>query len=145
MGRGIVREMLRGFKAVAEKLLDSRKPSNGTKYTIWDALKAGFAVTYFLHPSLLSFQKAQKKKHRKNNLETLFEIQKTPTSNTIKNIIDNIEPGWLDGVFDRGLRTCKKLGVYAKYKVLDGEIPVAVDCTGYYSHLTREFLKAKYS
>jgi hypothetical protein len=36
-------------------------------------------------------------------------------------------------VFNEGLKVAKKEGIFAKYRVLDGDIPVSCDGTGYFS------------
>jgi hypothetical protein len=133
MGKGILTNMIGSLNAAAGKLLDSRKPSNDTKYQISDALKSGLAVFYLLNPSMLAFQKSMKKKYKRDNLDTLFGVKNIPSSDQIKNIVDEIDPKDLESVFDDGLRLMKKEGVFAQYRVLDGEIPVAVDGTWHYS------------
>ncbi|MDR0909981.1 MAG: hypothetical protein LBM77_09480, partial [Spirochaetaceae bacterium] len=112
---------------------DKRKPSNATKYRLADILKTTLAVFYLLHPSLLSFQKAMRQKHKKDNLETLFRVRQAPSSPQITNILDKIEPSELEGVFAEGLKEAKRQGVYWGYQVLDGEMPIACDGTGYFS------------
>jgi hypothetical protein len=74
MGRGILKGLINGLEEVGAKLPESRKGSNALVYKIVDALKSGLAVFYFAHPSLLNFQQDMKKKHKKDNLETLFLV-----------------------------------------------------------------------
>jgi hypothetical protein len=133
MGRGILTRLIGSLDKAAGKLPDKRKPSNATKFRLADALKTALAVFYLLHPSLLSFQKAMRQKHKRDNLETLFGVKEIPSSDQIKNILDDIEPSGLEEVFDYGLKEAKRHGVYGQYRVLDGEMPVACDGTGYFS------------
>jgi hypothetical protein len=134
MSRGIVTRLIGKVARVAERLTDSRKVSNATKYSLMDALKSALAVFYFQHTSLLSFQKALKRRYQKSNLERLFGVWEIPSSVQVKNILDGIDPGELECIFDDGLQECKRQGVlYSQYRVLDMEIPVAVDGTWYFS------------
>ncbi|MDR0909331.1 MAG: hypothetical protein LBM77_06145 [Spirochaetaceae bacterium] len=133
MGRGILKRLANSLGQVAARLPDTRRPGNDTKYELQDALKSALSVFYLLHPSLLDFQRAMEKKHRRSNLETLFGVKEIPSSNQMKTLLDDIEPGGLDCVFDEGLRISKLEGVYSKQKVLGGLMPLAVDGTWYFS------------
>jgi len=56
--RGAIKRLLGGLKEAAAGLTDKRKASNGRKYGIHNFLLSAFAVFYFQHPSMLSFQQA---------------------------------------------------------------------------------------
>jgi hypothetical protein len=133
MGRGIITRLLSGLEETAAKLPDNRKASNGKKYELADVLKAALAVFYFRHPSLLNFQQAMMKKYRRCNLETLFGVKKIPASNRIRDILDEIEPSGLAPIMDYGIEIAQEQGILDKYRVLDGEIPVAIDGVWYFS------------
>ncbi|MDR1637956.1 MAG: hypothetical protein LBR93_11540, partial [Treponema sp.] len=53
---------------------------------------SAFAVFFFLHPSLLDFQRAMKERRKRNNLETLFGVTAIPSDNQIRTLPDGIEP-----------------------------------------------------
>jgi hypothetical protein len=133
MGRGIMTRLIGSLEDAARKLPDNRKASNNRKYELADALKTGLAVFYFQNPSFLAFQNSMKQKHMRSNLETLFGVTEIPSANQVKTLLDGIEPEGLESVFDAGLKISKMEGVYAKYRVLDGEMPVACDGTWYFS------------
>jgi hypothetical protein len=98
-----------------------------------DALKSALVVFYLQHPSVLNFQQAMKRKYRRCNLETLFGVKKIPTSNRIKGLLDDIEPSKLAPIMDCGIEIAKEQGVLDKYRVLDEEIPIAIDGVWYFS------------
>jgi hypothetical protein len=133
MGRGILKGFVKSLETEADKLPDNRQESNDTKYSLGDALKSGLSVFYFLNESMLAFQTSLKRKYKKDNLETLFGVKEVASSDQIKNIVDRIEPSGLEEVFEYGLKRAKMEGVYAKYQVLDGEMPVVCDGTWYFS------------
>jgi hypothetical protein len=58
MGQGKITGLLDGLKEAAAGLAGKRKASNGRKYGIQDFPLSAFAVFYFHHPSMLSFQEA---------------------------------------------------------------------------------------
>ena len=62
MARGKIKRLLGGLRETAARLPDSRKSSNGRKYSIRDAILSAFAVFYFQHPSLLNFQQGYAQK-----------------------------------------------------------------------------------
>jgi hypothetical protein len=60
-------------------------------------------------------------------------VKKIPTSNRIRDLLDDIEPSALAPVMDYGIELAREQGVLDKYRVLDGEIPVAIDGVWYFS------------
>jgi hypothetical protein len=98
-----------------------------------DAIKSAFAVFFFLHPSLLDFQKAMKKRKKRNNVETLFGAFKIPSDNQIRTLLDGIAPESLGEAFQGTLRTAEEAGAIKPYRVLDGGVLLALDGLWYYS------------
>jgi hypothetical protein len=133
MGSGIQKALIGAFGLTAGKVPETRKGSNAQVFTIADALKSGLAVFYFQHPSLLDFQKEMEKKKHRNNLQTLFGVEKSPCTQQIKNIVDDVEPAGLSGVFDAVLREADERGIIEEYRVLDGGCLVPMDGVWYFS------------
>jgi hypothetical protein len=52
---------------------------------------------------MLNFQEAMEKKRKRNNLRTLFGVEKIPGADQIRNIMNGIEPAGLTGAFDTAL------------------------------------------
>jgi hypothetical protein len=133
MGRGIIKGLLGGLDEVVRALTDKRQESNGRKYDIGDAVKSALAVLYFQHPSMLSFQQEMEKKHKRNNLETLFGVTRIPCGEQIKNIVDGIAPNELEGAFENALQIAGEQGIMDDYRVLAGGILIALDGVWYFS------------
>ncbi|MDR0685202.1 MAG: hypothetical protein LBF83_08740 [Spirochaetaceae bacterium] len=74
-----------------------------------------------------------KKKEGRSNLETLFGVKKTPGTDQVRKVLDNIEPKELYGAFDRALGIAGDGGVLESYRVLEGTMPAAPDGTWYFS------------
>jgi hypothetical protein len=133
MGKGVINRLLDGLNEISASLPDKREASNGLKYGIADFALSAFAVFYFQHPSLLNFQEAMQTKRGRNNLETLFGVEKVPKADHVRNILDEISPCELNGVYDHALETAKGSGILESYRVLNGTIPLALDGVRYFS------------
>ena len=120
MGAGIFGKLLGSLEAAGEKIPDQRRSGCNLTYRLLDAIKSAFAVFFFQHPSLLDFQKAMKKRKKRNNMETLFGVFKIPSDNQIRTLLDGIAPESLGEVFERTLRTADEAG-YADTEREDGE------------------------
>lgn len=64
-----------------------------------DFVMSAFAVFFCQSPSFLAFQTLMQKSRGMNNGETLFGIQKLPTDNQIRNMLDPVDPKLLRSVF----------------------------------------------
>jgi hypothetical protein len=133
MGRGILKGLLKGLEEAAAQLPEKRKDSNALVYGIPDALKSALAVFYFLHPSLLNFQQEMRRKMKRDNLETLFGVQDIPCTEQIKNIVDEVEPADLSGIFDKALVIADEQNVLEQYRVLDGGVLIPMDGVWYHA------------
>jgi hypothetical protein len=133
MGRGILKGLLKSLGETAAKLPEKRKDSNALVYGIPDALKSTLAVFYFLHPSLLNFQQEMRRKMKRDNLETLFEVKNIPCTEQIKNIVDEVEPADLSEIFDKALVIADEQNVLEQYRVLDGGVLIPMDGVWYHA------------
>jgi hypothetical protein len=133
MGRGITKRLLDGLKDTVARLPDKRGASNGRKYGLADFVLGTFAVFYFQHPSMLNFQESMEQREKRNNLRSVFGVEKIPGADQIRNVLDGIEPSGLYGAFDLALEAVREEGVLERYRVLNGTIPVVLNGTGYFS------------
>ncbi|MDR1957254.1 MAG: hypothetical protein LBQ30_10445, partial [Treponema sp.] len=72
MGRGIFKALMGSLEEVGKDVPDNRREGYDQLYGIGDAVKCAFAVFFFQHPSLLSFQRSMKEKRKRDNMETLL-------------------------------------------------------------------------
>ena len=75
-----------------QELPDYRQPSNNTQYTIADAALAAFSVFFMPSPSFLAHQRDVQQRKGRSNAGTLFGLEKIPTDNQIRNLLDPITP-----------------------------------------------------
>jgi hypothetical protein len=79
-------------------------------------------VFFFLHPSLLDFQRAMKKRRKRNNEETLFKETEIPSDNQKRMPQDGIEPLVMGEAFERNLRIADEAGIIGQYRVQEAKL-----------------------
>jgi hypothetical protein len=133
MGKEILKKLLSSLEAVGATVTDNRREKYDKKYVIGDAIKSAFAVFFFQHPSLLSFQRAMKERTKRNNVETLLGVTGIPSDNKIRDLLDRIEPAKFSGAFDKNLKVLDKYDALDQFRVLDGGVLLALDGVWYFS------------
>ena len=83
------------------QMKDPRLASNGTKYTITDAVLGAFSMFFMQSESFLEHQRHMKSNQGKSNAQTLFGMIKIPTVPQIRNILDEIPATAILGVFNQ--------------------------------------------
>lgn len=133
MGRGIFKKLISILAAKGDKLPDKRDSVGNFRYTLSDALKCAFGVFFFQHPSLLEFQRKMKEKRRRSNMGSIFDVNKIPSDNQIRTLLDGIEPQALSGAFNEALKIAEEHEVLETYRVLDDGVLIALDGVWYHS------------
>jgi hypothetical protein len=119
------------FRNKSKHFPDKREGKN-TSITMEDIVLSAFAVFHMQSPSFLQFQTNMMTKEGKSNAQSLFDIEKTPSDNHIRDILDNVEPRYLQPLYNRQLKYLKDAGVLNRYRYMQ-RYPVALDGTQYYS------------
>ena len=115
-------------------LPDHRKPSPNTKYSISDAVNSAMSVFFMQSQSFLSHQQAMsRKRHGKQNLQTLFEVENTPSDNQIRNLLDPILPLNFAPQYEWIWKELIKLGGLDAYQTSLGTRLIALDGMVYHS------------
>ena len=116
-----------------EQLPDHRKPGPNTRYSIKDAALSAFSVFHMQAPSFLGHQKHLQRSKGRNNARTLLGVVDIPCDNQIRNLLDPFRPNYLDGAYLEVFERLEEGGLLSKFRVLDGQLLVALDGTQYYS------------
>ena len=119
------------FRKKAEKFPDKRI-DRSKSIKMEDIVLSAFSIFHMQSPSFLQFQTNMKNKEGKCNAETLFGINRIPSDNHIRNILDGIAPSYLRPMYDEQLQYLKDTKILDSYKYM-GKYPVALDGTEYYS------------
>ena len=80
------------FKESWDKLPDYRQLSNNRKYEISDAALSAMSVFFMQSPSFLAHQRDMHQKKGEDNVTNLFEVEKIPSDNQIRKLLDPITP-----------------------------------------------------
>jgi hypothetical protein len=133
MGRGLLKAQLRDFDRIGEQVEASveekRREGYDRKYEYSDAIKSGYGVFFFQHPSMLNFQQEMQQKNKRSNAENILDVQEIPSNNQITRLLDGIKPEHMAGTFNNNLKLADKYGGLEHYRVLDGGCLGALDGT----------------
>jgi hypothetical protein len=114
---------------------DKRRGTN-TQYSIEDIALSGFSVLFTQSPSFLAFQKSMQKNKGVNNAQSLFGIQKIPSDNHIRDILDGVPPGTIFPVFHFVAEKTNAAGHLDSFRSYHNNLLCALDGTQYFSSKT---------
>lgn len=125
--------IITAMKSKFAGLPDPRKPSNGTKYEVLDAVLSAYSVFFMQSPSFLAHEQDRKRERGQNNLENLFGVHETPTTNQIKNILDGIGPQEVGAVFWEVWEHLIAANYLKEFQGINGTYLCGMDGTEYHS------------
>jgi hypothetical protein len=125
-------QLVKRFDQRLEMLPDHRQGTN-TTYSIKDAVLGAFSVFFSQSPSFLAHQKAMETSKGKSNAGSLFGIEKVPSDNQIRSLLDPITPRYLSPVFADILQGLLQSGHLDRFRVLGGQLLISLDGTQYFS------------
>jgi hypothetical protein len=116
-----------------EHIRDPRQVSNNLRYDLQDIVLAAFSVFFMQCASFLEHQRQMQSYRGRSNAQTLFGLNKLPTTPQVRNVLDKISSALFNGVFLGVFRALKVGGFLKSYEVLKGNFLVALDGTQYFS------------
>jgi len=120
------------FRNKAKKFPDKRVGSNA-HYKIEDITLSAFSVFQMQSPSFLQYQNNMKEKEGRCNAQSLFGIEKIPSDNQIRYILDKVESQHLKPMYNKLLNYLEDANILNSYRYMGKYYPVALDGTQYYS------------
>lgn len=114
-------------------LTDIRKKSNRLSYTMSEVALSAFAVFFMQAPSFLSYQRDMEQKKRANNARSLFNIEKIPCDQQIRNVLDHVKPEELSADFYWLLKELEQGGHLEEYRWFAKTKAIALDGLTYHS------------
>jgi len=130
-GGDIFRTLLSYLTTSIESFPDLRRGTN-TQYSIKNIALSAFAVFFCQSPSFLAYQRLMEQAQGKNNGRTLFGIQKLPTDNQIRNLLDPVDPKLLRSAYRATFEYLRKEGVVESFRGFANTLLIAIDGTGYF-------------
>lgn len=82
--------LLGHMEAVIEGLVDPRQASNGTRYTLKDLVLRAFSAFFMQSQSFLEHQRQMKSRCGQDNARSRFGIERIPTVEQMRNVLDGI-------------------------------------------------------
>ena len=123
--------LVAGLKAVCATFPDARK-GRGGNIAMADFGLSAFAMFFMQSASFLSFQRRLEQGHGRSNCQTLFEIEKIPSDNYIRDMLDGADPALLQPCFARVEQLLAAPAMRHAFGRLGGRIFVAWDGTEYF-------------
>lgn len=113
-----------------------KRHGNNTQYSLEDIALSGFSVLFTQSPSFLSFQKSMQKNKGVNNAQSLFAVQKIPSDNHIRDILDGVQPQTVFPVFHFITEKANAFGYLDSFRSYHDNLLCALDGTQYFSSKT---------
>lgn len=119
------------LKGLMRQFPDKRTGKNRV-YSIEDAALGAFAVFYTQSPSFLAHQTAMEQAKGKSNAQTLFGMNKIPTDNPIRDLLDQVAPSYAFPFFERVFNELDAAGQMDSFRMGNGQLLIALDGTLYH-------------
>ena len=135
----VIESLIVALKALCGTLPDRRKGDN-TSYSMTDMGMGAFGVFFMQSPSFLAHQTALERGRGTSNCQTLLGMEKVPTENHIRTMLDPVPPETLYPMFAHTLAAIEAGGGLDKFRRLGlaaGEpqkahVLIALDGTEYF-------------
>jgi len=104
-----------------------------TDHSVHDAVMSALACMFFQEPSLLQFQRSMEEHTHQNNLRTLFGVQNIPSSNTLKEVLDNQDARLFDPIGKDIVQRLQRGNQLSQFNLIPGWTICSIDATQYHS------------
>jgi len=98
-----------------------------------NASLSAFSVFFTQSPSFLEHQQLMQKNKGNNNARTVFNIEKIPSDNQIRNLLDPVSPTLLFPVFNRVFSLLQEQKVIGAYRSFNDTLLIGMDGTWFHS------------
>jgi hypothetical protein len=93
---------------------------------------SAFAVFFCQSPSFLAYQRLMEQAQGNNNGKTLFGIQRLPTDNQIRSLLDSVNPDVLRTAYRATFQYLRGQGEVESFRSVEDTLLIAIDGTGYF-------------
>jgi len=129
LGFTVLREMvsnkIRSWK-------DNRRQGS-ISHSIHDVVMSGLACMYFQVPSLRQFQIDMKERSNKNNIRRLFGVQNVPSSNTMKEVLDDQDSQLFSPIIKNTVQRLQRGNQLNQFNLFPGCTVCSIDGTLYHT------------
>jgi len=124
--------MVQQLRRTFHEFPDKRDGTN-TQYSIEDIALSCFSVFFTQSPSFLAFQNSMQKNKGVNNAQSLFGIQKIPSDNHIRDMLDVVPPETAFPVFTFIMEALDPADLLDGFRSYNNNLLCALDGTKYFS------------
>ena len=96
-----------------------------------DAALGAFSVFFTQSPSFLDLQRNLEMTQDCSNTRSLFGMNRTPSDNRIRNLLDPVPPETVFPLFACAVDALQGLGHLESYRLINGDLLVVLDATLY--------------
>jgi hypothetical protein len=131
MGMGLLPSLVAGLRAACTAFPDPRKGRRGN-IAIADFGLSAFALFFMQSASFLGFQRMLETGRGRSNCQSLFGIEKIPSDNYIRDMLDEADPALLQPCFERMEQALATPELCQAFHRLGGRTLIAWDGTEYF-------------
>jgi hypothetical protein len=125
-------KLIERLRVVTAQFPDRRTGKN-TQYSLADIALSAFSVFFTQSPSFLSFQRLMEQNQGRHNARSLFQIERIPTDNHIRQCLDPVAPEHCFSFFDDLHRAFDEQGLLETMRAVGHTRLIALDATWYFS------------
>jgi hypothetical protein len=129
----ILEGLIDKLRDTSSRVFDKRTSTKNVVFPMEVFSLSAFAMFFMQSSSFLSWQRRMEIGKGTSNCRGLFGIDKIPTDNHIRDMLDYVNPYEYQPLFDETIHVAKQHGVLEDYEFLDGKTLILFDGTEYFS------------
>ena len=102
------------------------------RYTMADIGLSAFSLFFMQSPSFLAHQRRLEEGQGRSNCQTLFGLDKIPSDNHVRTLLDPVSPDHFHPVFAEVVTELERSGGLEAFRQLGGHVLIALDGTEYH-------------
>ena len=127
-----INKLIEKQRQVSSQFTDVRRGAN-KRYEVRDAGMSAFAVFLTQTPSFLAHQRDMQLRKGQSNAESLLELDKLPSDNQIRNLLDVVDPRETAEMYRYGYEELERAGILEGYRSYANQLLIVMDGTEYFS------------
>src|ERR671916_106814 len=127
----ILDRLIGSLRGCCQLLPDIRRGGDA-RYTMADIGLSAFSLFFMQSPSFLAHQRRLEEGQGRSNCQTLFGLDKIPSDNHVRALLDPVSPDHLHPVFAEVVAELERSGGLEAFRQLGGHVLIALDGTEYH-------------
>ena len=127
----ILDRLIGSLRGCCHSLPDLRQGGD-VRYTMADIGLSAFSPFFMQSPSFLAHQRRLEEGQGRSNCQTLFGLDKIPSDNHIRALLDPVSPDHFHPVFAEVVAELEGFGGLEAFRQLGGHVLIALDGTEYH-------------